>query len=186
MDDNKIGKTILRISSALRRLSIKHHVTGGVVSSYYGVPRLTIDVDFSVMLPSGHRDLPAIVAELEDSFDIDLESSRGALASHGMFQALDKQTYFKVDFHAKQIVPGELERCVKREIFPGVVVPIASVEDCIMSKLIWWTMGSEKSWHDAVHVLQRQRTVSLDLLGELATHLQLSTELDMLLQEALR
>mgnify|MGYP003472675588 CR=1 FL=1 len=184
MDPSNVGRTVARISSTLIDLHLLHHLTGGIVSSYYGVPRLTLDVDFSIQLPSGHRDLPAIGDALIGAFTIDIESARATLKSHGMFQALDNETFIKVDFHAKQLVPGEMERSVVSEVFPGVIIPIASLEDCILSKLIWWSMGSEKSWNDVVQVIKRRNDFSRTLLQSLADQLDLSAELQRLLDES--
>ncbi len=156
MLDASVGRTILRVAESFQKLRIPFHVIGGIVSSYYGTPRFTVDIDFVVSLESGHRDLPIIVDELSSLFEIDLESARASLRSHGIFQALDKETFHKVDFHSGQRVPGELSRSSTREIYSGVIVPIASVEDCIISKLLWSSMGSGTSRKDAVQVMQRK------------------------------
>lgn len=184
MVDASVGRTIVRVADAFRTLKIPFHVTGGIVSSYYGVPRYTMDVDFVVSLENGHRDLPKIVEELCQSFAIDLESARESLRSHSIFQALDNETFHKVDFHSGQRVPGELSRSTIREIYSGVVVPIASAEDCVISKLLWSSMGSGTSWKDALQVLQRQTDLDYALLNALAEQLQLSEDLNRLIMEA--
>ena len=184
MDARSIDSAVLRVSSILTALSLPHHLTGGLVASYYGEPRYTMDIDFAVSLPLGHRNLPALIDALVETFDIDLESSQESLRSHGMFQALDKLSAYKIDFHSRELVPGELLRSVNVEIFEGVTVPIASLEDFIMSKLIWWTMGSEKSWKDAVSALRVQKSTSVSMLKSLAQQLDLSSELTRLLEAA--
>lgn len=142
---------------------------------------MTVDVDVVIALE--RRAGPdAVVGILEDAFDIDAESVRESLRSHDMFQAVDRQTYLKVDFHVDERIPGEFDRSVATEIFPGVVAPIASPEDAILSKLIWHSMGSEKSWHDATFMFQRQRqNLNIELLSRLAEELNISSELARLL-----
>ncbi len=184
MLDASVGRTIARVAESFRKLGIPFHVTGGIVSSFYGVPRYTMDIDFVVLLEGGHRNLPAVVAELGEAFDIDLESARASLRSHGIFQAMDRDTLYKVDFHAGQRVPDELSRSVVEELFPGVCVAIASAEDCVLSKLLWSSMGSNTSWKDAVKVVQRQKGLDFDLMRRLSKQLDLDAELDQLIAEA--
>ena len=93
MLDASVGRTIARVAESFRKLGIPFHVTGGIVSSFYGVPRYTMDIDFVVLLEGGHRNLPAVVAEIGEAFDIDLESARASLRSHGIFQAMDGTRY---------------------------------------------------------------------------------------------
>ncbi|MDZ4860472.1 MAG: nucleotidyl transferase AbiEii/AbiGii toxin family protein [Candidatus Hydrogenedentes bacterium] len=183
MLDVSVGTTIVKVAAALTALEIPFHVTGEIVSSYHGIPRFTMDIDFVVVLVSGHRQIPSIVSSLENSFEIDIESAKNSLRSHGMFQALDKETLHKVDFHAGERVPDELTRSMITELFPGVSVPIACAEDSVISKLLWAGMGSSKSWTDAVGIVQR-RDLRFDLLEKLARVLDLGTDLKRLLNEA--
>lgn len=184
MLDASVGRTISRVAEAFQKLEIPFHVTGGIVSSYYGVPRYTMDIDFVVLLEQGHRDLPAIVEVLNSAFEIDLESAGESLRSHGIFQALDKESFHKVDFHSGQRIPGEFSRSTTREIYTGVSVPIASPEDCVISKLVWASMGSGTSWKDAVQVMQVQTQLDHRLLRQLANQLELAGDLDRLIAEA--
>lgn len=184
MNETDLEKVVSRISTALRDLAISFHVTGGVATSYYGQPRMTLDLDVVIRLDN-ESTLDALVQSLCAAFYIDSESLRSSIQSNQMFQALDEETYIKVDFHVGERIAGELGRSVSMEMFPDVEVPVASVEDVVLSKLIWYAMGSDRSWHDALHVVRRQRKkLDVDLLTGLAGSLNLSAELSRLLEEA--
>jgi len=86
----------------------------------------------------------------------------------------------KIDFHVGEAIPGELDRSISREFFPGISIPFVSKEDAILSKLLWIKKGSHKSRQDVAIMLRtptpldrealEQRAISLgvyDLLQEL-------------------
>ncbi|MBM3290955.1 MAG: hypothetical protein FJY92_12465 [Candidatus Hydrogenedentes bacterium] len=64
------------------------------------------------------------------------------------------------------------------------MVPIASPEDSLISKLLWYAMGSDRSWDDALRIARRQRGMRMELLRDLAARHNLASELDRLLKEA--
>ena len=65
-----------------------------------------------------------------------------AIERNGLFQAIDEQSMIKIDFHVGEKIPGELGRSTLREIAPGLIAPLVSKEDAILSKLLWIQMGS--------------------------------------------
>ncbi len=81
----------------------------------------------------------------------------------------------KVDFHVGEAITGELNRSQTEEILSGVVVPIVSKEDAILSKLIWIHKGSHKSRHDVKSMLRRMRSINEDYLLTQAVHLGVHT-----------
>ena len=62
----------------------------------------------------------------------------------GLFQAIDQQSMIKIDFHVGGSIPGELDRSTQREIAPGLIAPLVSKEDAIVSKLLWIKQGSHR------------------------------------------
>jgi hypothetical protein len=142
---------------------------------------MTLDLDLVVRFDD-EATLNALIHSLRDEFFIDAESVHSSIRSNQMFQALDNETYITIDFHVGERIPGELERSVPTEIFPGITVPFASIEDSLLSKLIWYSMGSERSWQDALYIVHRQRRkLDVQLLTQLAESLDLSRELSRLL-----
>lgn len=183
MNSADIAPAIARLSNVLRAASIPFHLTGGIVASYYGQPRMTLDIDVVVRLKDT-ADTARLVDALKPFFYVDEQAVLISIRSNHMFQALNNETLLKIDFHVGERIPGELERSVTTELFPGIHVPIASPEDAVISKLLWNAMGSERSWNDALHIVRRQTGLDRSLLAALADTLKVSEQLERLMAEA--
>jgi len=166
-------ETAERILAILSELGLKFHVTGGVVSSYYGDARFTQDLDFVIQLIAGRPETKALLDRLALGYLIDEQAAMDAIARKSIFQAIDEASLVKIDFHVGEKIPGELERSLHREIFSGVVAPLVSKEDAILSKLIWIQMGSHKSRHDIKVMLKREEDLDRAILQERAVTLGL-------------
>jgi hypothetical protein len=70
-----------------------------------------------------------------------------------MFQLLDVDRVIKLDLYVRCLIPGELDRSVRTELFPGVLLPIAARTDAALSKLIWIQHGSHRSRRDLRGIL---------------------------------
>ncbi len=79
----------------------------------------------------------------------------------------------KIDFHVGEKIPGELGRSQRREVVPGVVAPLVSKEDAILSKLLWMKLGSHKARHDLRAMLKRDEELDRAVLQERAAMLGL-------------
>ena len=134
MDD--IFLTLKRIVSELEQLDATYFVTGELVSSFYGEPRLTQDIDFVISLDSNNS-VTSSINILSKKFLIDADVVRAEVARKGIFQAIDEETLVKIDFHVGETIPGCFKRAVVKELVPEVTVKIASLEDAILSKLLW-------------------------------------------------
>ena len=179
-----IRDTITRVSAALTESTLRYHFTGGIVSSHYGEPRLTADVDVVLVLPNYDAYvIDKLISYLSNDFIVDDESIRASLKEMNGFQVIDRRNYLKVDIHVGERIRGESQRAVQDALYSGVIVPIASREDCVISKLLWYSMGSERSWTDALHVVRRQ-SLNFELLHQLAEGLNLTRELDRIILES--
>jgi hypothetical protein len=137
----------------LQQLKIPFHITGGLVSSLYGEPRFTQDIDIVISLnPGSIRD--SLVKELQPFFHINDQSVLKAVENQKMFQALHMETMLKIDFHVGEMIPGELSRSKTLELLPGTIAPVVSIEDSILSKLSWISKGSHKSRNDVLMMLK--------------------------------
>ena len=181
MDQSDFIATLKRVTDSLQNLALRYHLTGGLVSSYYGEPRLTQDIDIVVaMQPSN---VQALTAELTPEFLVDENSIAKAVQSGQLFQGLDQETFLKVDFHVGGSVRGEFDRSVPVEIFPGVTVPIVSKCDAIVSKLLWIKMGSGKSRQDVMGMLRDPEPMDSKLLQSLAVEHDVAGILNEILAE---
>lgn len=141
------------ITAILKKLNITFHITGGLVSSLYGEPRFTQDIDIVISLRLKSKSLE-LIKELQDIFYINEDSIIKAIENQKMFQALHTETMIKVDFHVGEAISGELSRSITLEILPGIFAPVVSIEDSILSKLLWVNKGSHKSRQDIIMMLK--------------------------------
>lgn len=183
MKASDVEVVLARLTSILESIAIPYHLTGGIVASYYGQPRMTLDIDVVVRLKD-KADTQRFVEFLRPCFYIDDASVQSSIRSNQMFQALDNETLLKIDFHVGERIPGEFERSVSTELFRGILVPLASPEDAVISKLLWNAMGSERSWNDALYIVRRQPGLDRSLLAALADTLKVSEQLARLMDEA--
>jgi hypothetical protein len=178
--------TIEKFVAILDRCQIRFHLTGGITSAAYGEPRMTQDIDF-VAEPRG------LAAQLDDvlsalkvaDFMFDEATIRTALRTGGMFQLFDPHESLKLAVYVRELIPGELDRSEKLEVFEGLMLPIVSRADAAASKLIWVSKGSNKSRRDLRHIF---RTSEIDdqqaIIRRLAKDQQLQSLLEELLAEA--
>src|SRR5690606_15817229 len=108
---------------------------------------MTVGVDVVLELDRAHLD--PFLDQIKPWVEMYPYSAHASMKSHSMFQGLDTITMFKFDFHVGERIPGELNRTVVRELFEGITVPVVSPEDAVLSKVIWYQMGSGKSRQDA-------------------------------------
>jgi hypothetical protein len=174
--------TLGKIIKILQAFQIKFHLTGGVTSIAYSEPRMTQEVDIVIENDSVSRQLDAFIKSLQDSdFLFDEAALRNAVAKKNMFQLLDSVEAIKLDLYPRELVPGELDRSNTIELFDGLYVPIASLSDAAISKLIWIGQGSHKSRRDLRQLIRITTKSQRQAIDQLA----LSLGLDNLLPEVL-
>ncbi len=166
MNQSDFVSTLERSIRALQQVGLQYHLTGGLVSSYYGEPRLTQDIDIVVAIQQA--DVAKLFKVLTPEFLVDYAAIEAAVRSDRLFQGLDQETFLKVDFHVNGSIRGEFQRSVTIELFPGISVPIVSKCDAIVSKLLWVKAGSGKSREDIVGMLLDPEPIDQALLLELA------------------
>ena len=142
----------------LNKLEIGYMVTGSMASNYWGIPRTTHDLDFSIQLPPAS--IPKMVAAFAGDFFIDEHAIRSAYRPPYQFNAVDNRSGLKVDFWLPANIPFEREmfsRRVKQALF-GVPAWIATAEDIILHKLYWDKLTpSERQRGDVAGVFAVQR-----------------------------
>jgi hypothetical protein len=181
--------TLSKLVAVLDRLGIRFHITGGLTSVAYGEPRLTQDVDLVLDRDRVLTVQDEFLSSLSQAgFHFSEQAARRAIASRRMVQLLDMDQLIKLDLYVRCLIPGELDRSVRTELFPGVVLPIVARTDAALSKLIWIHHGSHRSRRDLRRILAGatpdevgivQRTAGeMDLADLLAEVLAEHDELD--------
>ena len=103
---------------------------------------------------------------------------RKAIASRRMFQFLDLDLVIKLDLYPRCLIPGELDRSVRAEIFPGVVLPLVARTDAALSKLIGIAHGSDRSRRDLRRILAGASTDEVATVRRIAADMNLVRLLD--------
>jgi hypothetical protein len=182
IDTNDLKLTIADVTSILLARKFEFHLTGGLASSFYGEPRFTQDIDIVIRVAVGDS-LTQLIQDLSRKFIVDRNAIEDAVRHNSIFQALHEETLIKVDFHVGEAIRGELGRSKREEILTGIVVPLVSKEDAILSKLIWVSKGSNKSRHDVKMMLKRRGEIDFAYLNDRAAELEVENILKELRAE---
>jgi hypothetical protein len=190
----EVAGALERVLHALDDIGVRYMVGGSLASSIHGIQRSTRDIDIVASIEEHHS--AALASDLGGDFYIDAESARDALRRGRPFNLIHFATSYKFDIFPIPDDPYyqmQLERSELKEIAFGdqiiVTSHVASAEDTVLTKLVWYRLGGEQSdqqWNDLRGVRSVQGT-RLDkvYLQKWATHLRVQDLLDRLLGEEL-
>lgn len=137
-------------------------ITGSVAAAYHGAARATMDVD-AVIDPTPQQ-LTVLLQRVENAgLYVSDEAARVALADRTMFNIIDPETGWKADLILRKDRPFSVEefaRKVMTELL-GERVAVATLEDVILSKLEWATIGGSARQLEDV---RRLLTIGSDIL----------------------
>ena len=148
------------VARHLERLGVAYCVGGSLASSLHGIPRSTQDADLAAALRPEH--VESLVAALDESFYVAPERMLDAIHRQTSFNVIHLETMFKVDVFCVGDDPysrSELDRREPFAIAPDRVLQVASAEDTILQKLLWYRRGggvSDRQWEDLIGVLDVQ------------------------------
>lgn len=178
-------RTIEKFVGIAGEIDLPFHITGGSVSSAYGEPRLTQNIDVVVAPKRAQQQVDALVDLLNVSDFLFTESVvRQGIASGQLFQLLDSVESLKLDVYPRELIPGELERSVTAELFEGVYLPIVSRTDAALSKLIWIEKGSLRSRRDLRSIVAHCNPDQQELIRAQAIEMGLGGLLEEVLTES--
>ena len=145
--------------SVLDAHNIEYMLVGSFVSSLYGEPRSTQDIDMIVSISRNH--IANLIREFPPpKYYLDEELIQLAIENEKMFNLLDTEEGDKIDFYIQKKESYEIEKFQRRikKSFLGMQVYFLSPEDLILSKLVWSKKSgySEKQFHDVKGVLRVQ------------------------------
>ena len=104
-------KSIGKFVAIAEAIGLPFHLTGGSISSAYGEPRLTQDIDIVVSPEVARSRVEDLIDQLARSDFLFTERVvRQAVQSGGLFQLLDKSESLKLDIYPRELIPGELQR----------------------------------------------------------------------------
>ena len=190
MNAPEIMSAILPMVIAFEQLGIPYHIGGSVVSSVYGFPRATFDVDLVADLKLEH--VRPLVKRLEAEYYIDEDMVRDAVRRRSSFNAMYLDTMLKVDvfvLKSRAFDQEESRRVQQQVLVEGSrTFYMASPEDLLLNKLEWYRMGgevSDRQWNDILGVLKVQGTaLDMDYLQRWAADLDVTDLLERALVDA--
>lgn len=168
-------RLLAQVAAVLNDAGIDYVVTGSVVTSVYGEPRYTHDVDIIV------AEDPRLGEVLARAFPppryyADVRDIEESLKMGIICNLIDSETARKVDFHPLKREPFERSFFNRRRkvVYAGVELWFPSPEDAILSKLRWARATGDGGRHvaDAAGVYRVQKdTLDLGYLNDWAARL---------------
>ncbi len=156
----------LKVIKALEECGINYLIGGSLGSSIHGIPRATLDADLVADINSSQ--VERLVDKLKAEFMIDADMIYHAIKRRSCFNVIHLKTMFKVDIFILKNTPYEMIEFNRRKpefiSDPDTSVNVATPEDIIINKLLWYQDGggvSERQWEDAKGILKVQ-SASLD------------------------
>ncbi|MBC7826882.1 MAG: hypothetical protein H7122_03980 [Chitinophagaceae bacterium] len=116
---------------------ISYMLSGSVAMSVYTIPRSTRNIDFVINLQA--KDAEKLASYFKEGYYCDKDAVTDAIEHQTMFNIIDHATGFKADFvilKTEAFRQKEFERRIKADFF-GIPIYVVTVEDLLLSKLIW-------------------------------------------------
>lgn len=145
------------VKELLESLGLEYMLTGSLVSSALGDPRMTHDID--ILVAVDQRGVERLTAGFPtDEFYWSASAAQSAVARHQMFNVLRTASGQKIDFYVLPREEFEQVRFARRRPLEveGVEIPSATAEDIILGKLRWGKQlgHSERQFQDALRVYE--------------------------------
>jgi hypothetical protein len=157
-------EVLSQIARILEEHGVAYVVVGSFASSMRGLYRATADID--IVADLGPDQVRPVVQSLQGTFYVDGQAIRRAVARRGSFNAIHFDAVFKVDIFIPKADAFSRQQLARRR--PEKIAPdlpqeiyIATAEDTILAKLVWYRSGGEVSqvqWADVLGVIGTQGT----------------------------
>lgn len=149
----------LQMAEIFENLDIPYLVGGSIASSIYGEPRATQDIDMVAELKSHH--IQTLIASTKNAFYIEEEDVIHAVSRHSSFNVIHLETMIKVDIFVlgSEAIDREEMRRRRPQTIADTQLIVATPEDIVLQKLIWFRRGgevSDRQWRDVSGVLKVQ------------------------------
>ncbi len=149
----------LAVAGVLDRLGVPYFIGGSLATAVHGVARATLDADIIADLKTDQVD--RFVQDLGATFYADADAIRDAVHRQASFNVIHLKTMFKVDVFVRSRAPFDQAQFRRRMIAelaeePGHSAYVASPEDNMLAKLLWYRSGgevSDRQWRDVVTVI---------------------------------
>lgn len=184
-------KLAIKMGEIFEQISVPYLIGGSVASSILGEPRATLDIDIVADLKFSH--IQSLLELMGGEFYIDETMIREAIENNSSFNVIHLDSMQKVDIFILSSQPLAQEEMQRRQQLlitesPDKFAWLASAEDIVLQKLIWYRLGgnvSDRQWRDVLGVLKVQADkLDLNYLNKWAKTLELKELIVQALQQA--
>jgi hypothetical protein len=184
---------VQKLAAAFEALGIEYMVGGSIASSIHGIPRFTQDVDLVARFGS-EPPIEELVRCLENEFYVDADMIRDAITHRSSFNVIYLVTMTKADVFVPEETAWKESEWSRRRREPigsegdSAPVMVASPEDMVLQKLLWYRMTGERSdrqWGDVQGILKVQgEALDFAYLRHWAAELELTPLLTQAFEDA--
>jgi hypothetical protein len=191
MTASDLAAAVRPVAEALEALGVPYYLTGSVASSAHGVARASLDADIVAALEPAHVD--PLIDRLHLDYYVPADRLRWAVTARSSCNLIHLATMFKVDLFVPRDRPFDREAAGRARLDAiddapdAPMVPIASAEDIVLTKLEWFRRGgetSERQWWDVVGVLKVRHDADRAYLRRWAVSLGVSDLLERAFADA--
>ncbi|MCZ4223554.1 hypothetical protein [Pedobacter rhodius] len=164
-----------KIVDVLNGNNIPYMLSGSIAMGVYIVPRATRDFDFIIHLQP--KDVDAFVSNFQDGYYCNVNSVKDAIKQQSLFNIIDHASGYKADFvilKNEEFRQEEFNRRVEMEYF-GKSVYLVTVEDLLISKLIWIQVLQSAIQVNDIKNLAELETLDWDYINKWVKILKLAT-----------
>ncbi len=153
----RVTRTVVQ---AFELIGIRYYIGGSLASSIHGIPRATHAVDIIADIKTNQ--VQKLVDLLQAAFYIDADMVLDAIRRYGSFNMIHLETMLKMDvfiFKNDDVSRAEMSRRRSYRLADDSddCLFVASAEDIIVNKLVWYQLGgqlSDRQWTDVLGVLK--------------------------------
>jgi len=171
---------------ALGRSAVPYMIGGSMASGIHGIYRTSLGVDLVADIHPGQ--IARFIQELGCEFYAEAGMMRDALESGRPFNLIHFASSYKFDIFplsSDRFQQSQFSRREMRDIALGgsmLAVPVATAEDTLLMKLVWYRAGgevSERQWNDVRGIVAVQRgCLDREYLHQWAAYLKIADLVD--------
>ena len=165
-------KFLRLIAERLDSANVPYMITGSMAMAFYSQPRMTRDLDLVVEMNMADAD--RLVGLFTDDCYIDRDAVRDAISRSSMFNVIHKEWTAKADFIVRKNQEyRKVEFARRRKVsVEQMDVSVVSIEDLILSKLVWRKQSrSELQLADVCQLMAANKELDWDYLRKWAKEL---------------
>lgn len=159
----------------LEKKNIEYMLSGSIAMTIYATPRFTRDIDIVINLKK--EDVNSFISIFTDTFYINNNTVLEEIEKKGMFNVIDQNSGYKIDFIIKKETDfrnEEFRRKVYKPIF-NFNAWIVSPEDLFISKIIWIQSSPSDMQMSDLRALINHKAIDKKYISDWCTKLKLLT-----------